>query len=83
MAPDVKLVSRYIKYYQRVFLYNINELAKESIERAKRGGHLGVGTKLVREALELLDSTKLDIERGEVIAEQLENKMKILDEGTM
>ena len=57
-------------------------MSKENIERlrAKRGGYRGVCTKLVREAIELLDSTEVDIERCEVIAEQLENRMKILDE---
>ena len=57
-------------------------MSKETIDRlrAKRGGYRGVCTKLAREALELLDSSEVDIERCGVIAEQLESKMKILDE---
>ena len=57
-------------------------MSKENIERlrAKRGGYRGVCTKLVKEALEVLDSPKVDIERCNVIAEQLKSKMKILDE---
>ena len=57
-------------------------MSKENIERlrAKRGGHRGVTTKLVKEAIELLQSTDVDIERCEVIYSQLEDKMKILNE---
>ncbi|XP_046856149.1 uncharacterized protein LOC124449255 [Xenia sp. Carnegie-2017] len=57
-------------------------MLKDNIERlrAKRGGYRGVCTRLVKEALELLDATEVDIERCNVIAEQLECKMKILDE---
>ena len=51
-------------------------MSKENIERlrAKRGGYHGVVTKLAKEAYELLHSTDVDIQRCEVISNQLEEK---------
>ena len=56
-------------------------MSKENIERlrAKRGGYRGVVTKLAKEAYELLHSTDVDIQRCEVISNQLEEKMNILN----
>lgn len=56
---------------------------KEKLERlrARRGGHRGVCTKLEKEAIELTQTPEHDkIERCEVIAKQLEAKIKILNE---
>ena len=60
----------------------MSENVKGKIERlrTKRGGHRGVTTKLVKEAIELLQSTDVDIQRCKVIYSQLEDKMKILNE---
>ena len=54
----------------------------ENLERlrAKRGGYRGVTTKLIKESLEILESTDVDIQRCEVISKQLEDKMTILKE---
>ena len=56
-------------------------MSKENIERlrAKRGGYRGVATKLAKEAHELLHSTDVDIQRCEVISNQLAEKMNILN----
>ena len=45
----------------------------------RRGGYRGVVTKLAKEAYELLHSTDVDIQRCEVISNQLEEKMNILN----
>lgn len=45
-----------------------------------RGGYCGVYTKLGKEALTFFDRTDVDTERCEVIAEQLEVKMRIFNE---
>ena len=57
-------------------------MSKENLERlrAKRGGYRGVTTKLIKESLEILESTDVDIQRCEVISKQLEDKMTILKE---
>ena len=54
-------------------------MSKETLERlrAKRGGYRSVTTKLIKESLEILESTDVDIQRCEVIS-KLENKMTIL-----
>jgi hypothetical protein len=57
-------------------------MSKENIERlrAKRGGHRSVITKLEKEAIEHLQSTDIDTERCKIISNQLEDKMKILND---
>ena len=57
-------------------------MSKENLERlrAKRGGYRGVTTKLIKESLEILESTDVDIQPCEVISKQLEDKMTILKE---
>jgi hypothetical protein len=56
-------------------------MSKENLERlrAKRGCYRGVTTKLIKESLEILESTDVDIQRCEVISKQLEDKMTILN----
>ena len=47
--------------------------------RARRGGHRGVSTKLMKEAMELLQTPEAEnIERCEIIAAQLKEKVTLL-----
>ena len=55
--------------------------AKEKLDRlrARRGGHRGVSTKLMKEAMELLQTPEAEnIERCEIIAAQLKEKVTLL-----
>ena len=55
--------------------------AKEKLDRlrARRVGHRGVTTKLMKEAMELLQTSEAEnIERFEIIAAQLKEKVTLL-----